>query len=312
MSSVDRFERLIRWYPPTWRARYGAEFVALLEDTHGMSAVTWRERLAIAKSGSAERARSTGLLGDSASPNERIRAGSLLILCAWAFFMLAGGIFAKFTEQWSAVTPTADRWIPSDGYSAVQWAGIVGVVLILAAVLVVLPALVRLVRDEGWAVIRPPILRAALVVAATTAFTGGLVIWAHHLGAHDRNGGLRPYHLIVLPIWVLAVAAALGFSTAAAVAVVRRLDLSQRTLRVLGGMAIVLTLIMVLIMAGTLVWWGSMAAYAPGFLGNGALSTSNVVPPPMIIAGVLMLLGVAMAATGAVRVTRSIGNRVFP
>jgi hypothetical protein len=51
MSRADRFERLIRWYPPTWRARYGVEFVALLEDTHGMGDVPWRERLAIAKSG---------------------------------------------------------------------------------------------------------------------------------------------------------------------------------------------------------------------------------------------------------------------
>jgi len=83
MSRADRFERLIRWYPPTWRARYGVEFVALLEDTHGQGDVPWRERLAIAKSGSVERARSAGLLGDSAGPDERIRAGSLLILCAW-------------------------------------------------------------------------------------------------------------------------------------------------------------------------------------------------------------------------------------
>jgi hypothetical protein len=311
MSSADRFERLIRWYPPTWRARYGVEFVALLEDTHGMNDVPWRERLAIAKSGSVERARSAGLLGDSASPNERIRAGSLLILCAWAFFMLAGGIFAKFTEHWSAVTPTADRWIPSDGYRAVQWAGILGVVVVLAAVVVVLPAFVRLVREKGWAVVRTPILRSVLVVAATTAFMAGLVIWAHHLGAHDRNDGLLPYHLIV-PLWVLAVAAALGFSTAAAVAVARRLDLSQRELRALGGMAIALAVIMVVIMAGTLAWWGSMAAYAPGFLGNGALSTSNVLPPAMIVAGILMLLGVATAATGAVRVARSIGTRESP
>ena len=97
--------------------------MALFEDTHGMGDVPWRERLAIARSGSVERARSTGLLGDSANPDERIGAGSLLILCAWAFFMLAGGIFAKFTEHWSAVTPTVDRWIPSDGYSAVRTEG---------------------------------------------------------------------------------------------------------------------------------------------------------------------------------------------
>ena len=120
---------------------------------------------------------------------------------------------------------------------------------------------------------------------------------------------LLPYHLIV-PLWALTVAAALGFSTAAAVAVARRLDLSQRGLRALGGMAIALTLIMVVITAGALAWWGSMAAYAPGFLGNGALATSNVLPPAMIVSGLLMLFGVATAATGAVRVARSIGNRV--
>jgi hypothetical protein len=75
-------------------------------------------------------------------------------------------------------------------------------------------------------------------------------------------------------------------------------------------MAIALTVIMVVIMAGALAWWGSMAAYAPGFLGNGALTTSNVLPPAMIVAGILMLFGVATAATGAVRVARSIGNTV--
>ena len=309
MSNADRFERLIRWYPPTWRARYGVEFVALLEDTHGMGDVPWRERLAIAKSGSVERARSAGLLGDSASPNERIRAGSLLILCAWALLHAGGWDLRQIHRALVRRDADSRPLDPERRLRAVQWAGIVGVAVVLAAVVVVLPAFIRLVREEGWAVVQTPILRAALVVATTMAFTAGLVIWAHHLGAHDRNGGPLPYHLIV-PLWVLALAASLGFSTAAAVAVARRLDLSRRGLRALGGMAIALTVIMVVIMAGALAWWGSMAAYAPGFLGNGALTTSNVLPPAMIVAGILMLFGVATAATGAVRVARSIGNRV--
>jgi MFS family permease len=309
MSGTSRFERMIRWYPPSWRARYGEEMVALLEDTHGTGAAPWRERLAIARAGSIERARSAGLLGDSASPNERVRAGSLLVLCAWAFFMLAGGIFAKFTEQWSAATPRTDRWLPSDGYGAVQWAGIVGVVVVLAAALIVLPAFLRLIRQEGWAAVRTPMIRALLAVAVTTGFTVGVVIWAHRLSPHDRNGGLVPYQLVVL-LWVLGIAAALAFSTAAAVAVARHLDLAPRTIRVLGGLAIGLALIMAVVTAGTIVWWGGVAAYAPGFLGSGALSTSTVVPPPMIIAGVLMLTGLVLAGLGAVRVVGSLEPRV--
>jgi hypothetical protein len=103
VNGNDRFERMIRWYPTQWRARYGDEMAALLEDTHGMSAVPLRDRISLAKSGSMERAREAGLIGDSSEPDERIRTGSLLVLCGWALFMVAGAIFAKFTEHWDAV-----------------------------------------------------------------------------------------------------------------------------------------------------------------------------------------------------------------
>ena len=100
MSSADRFERLIRWYPPTWRARYGAEFVALLEDTHGMSDVPWRERLAIAKSGSVERGGSSRTAWWFGQP-ERTDPGWVPAHFVRVGFLHAGGwdLRQKFTES---------------------------------------------------------------------------------------------------------------------------------------------------------------------------------------------------------------------
>jgi hypothetical protein len=39
------------------------------------------------------------------NPAERVRSGSLLVLCGWALFVIAGSAFAKMTEQWVGATP---------------------------------------------------------------------------------------------------------------------------------------------------------------------------------------------------------------
>jgi hypothetical protein len=147
------------------------------------------------------------------------------------------------------------------------------------------------------------------VGSATIALTAGGIVWAHQLSYHDRNGGLVPYEVFFL-IWGLAIAASIAAGTAAAVSVGRRLNLSVRTKRVLPGMAIALTFMMTVIIAGTVTWWGTEATYAPQFLrngiGNGVLTTSSTVPPALVIAGVLMVLGLAIAAFGALRVARSL------
>ncbi len=304
---------MLGWYPPSWRARYGDEMIALLEDTHGTSDVPFRDRLSIAKAGVGERARLAGVLGDSTGPNERLRAGALLVLCAWSMFIVAGSIFAKFSEGWRLVTPIADRGLSNDAYSAVVWGSAVGVAIVVAAAFVIIPGFIRLVRKAGWAPIRSPMLRAMVVGAAAVALTAGLIVWAHHLSYHDRNGGLVIYGWFFL-LCCLAIVAAIATSTAAAVSVTRRLDLSQRTLRALGAMAVGLTLIMTVIVAGTLTWWAAIATDAPRVLrngiGNGVLVTSDILPSTLVIVGVFMLIGLGIAALGAVRVTESLRSSI--
>jgi len=41
----------MRWYPKSWRARYGEGLTALLEDTHGDKALSWKLRSSIARAG---------------------------------------------------------------------------------------------------------------------------------------------------------------------------------------------------------------------------------------------------------------------
>jgi hypothetical protein len=304
MNDDDRFIRLLRWYPPSWRARYGGELAALLEDTHGTNAVPFRQRCAIAWAGTAERARTAGLLGDSAGPNERLRAGSILVLCAWGLFMVAGGIYAKFTDNWFAMTPALHRELPQAGYAAVQWAGVVGVALVVAAAVLVVPACVRLLRQGGWASLRRPLLRALTVGAGAVALTAALVVWAHQINAHDRNGRLLAYG-IVFVVWSLVLIAAVAATTAAAVAVGRRLDLSRPILQMLGSLAVALAVTMAAVLAAVIAWWSAMATNAPWVMrqgiGNGFPFTSGTIPPTLVLVGMLMLIGVAVAAAGIVR-----------
>jgi hypothetical protein len=304
MTGSDRFERLIRWYPTAWRARYGDELTALLEDTYGTGRVPSRVRLGLAASGSLERARTAGLIGNSLPPDERMRGGSLLVLCGWALTMFAGSLFAKFSEHWDAVTPRDRRWLPGDGYSAVQWAGVVGVLLVLVAALVALGPFVRLIRGGGWPTVRRPVLRALAAGAGAAVMTAGVVVVAHHVGPHDRNSGRWGYGLFVLA-WGLTLVAALSTATAAAVSVARGISLTPRTSRFLAGLAVALTVLLVVVAAGTAVWWTGVATYSPRFLGSGMLGTGNVLPPPLLAAAALLSAGLVLAVAGTVRIGRS-------
>lgn len=49
---ATRATRVLRWYPTAWRERYGAELVALLDDTHADASLSVRERCSLARAGS--------------------------------------------------------------------------------------------------------------------------------------------------------------------------------------------------------------------------------------------------------------------
>ncbi|MGA2304310.1 MAG: hypothetical protein ABSH29_08930 [Acidimicrobiales bacterium] len=295
---------LLRWYPARWRARYGDEFIAMIEDDLGGRRPDMRYRLSIARSGLNERLRDAGLVGNSV-PSERVRGGALTVLCAFALFVIPGVAFAKISEHWDQSFQRGPRHLPAVSFNLLaSLAGACGVAMALAAV-ALLPTFVKFVRAGGWPAIRRRVKWAVITTLATAAVVGGLGVWASHLTSHQRNTGFGWYQLFFVIAAVLFAAAVATWSVAA-VAVTRRLDIRSGQLKVAGVLAVSVGLCMPLMTAAAAFWWGSMATTAPWFLAGTPMGSS---PSPWAanLLGVLIVMTIASGAGmfGVLRVIRS-------
>ncbi len=306
MARADRrLTRLLRCYPPSWRQRYGEELRVLVEDTYGDEQMPLHDQLSIVRAGLHERVRASGLAGTD-DPAGQVRSGALLVLCAWSVLVVGGCAFAKFAEHWDAATPAGSRAVPAAAYAAVVVGAVVGATLIVVAAATVLPAFVQLLREGEWQSIRRPVGRAIVVSAVAAVATAGLVAWAHHLGSATRNTTIWPYGFVVL-VWGGLLMASIGCCTAAVVATTRRLDLSDRRLRALGSLALLALLPLGVVALATFLWWYAVAASTPSFFAGAGLGSTGSPFAPMIAgAGLLMLVALAIAASGAGRLRTSL------
>lgn len=310
--TAEAYERLVRWYPQQWRERYGDEMAALLEDSYATAGeVPRRQRVSLAWSGLAERARSAGLVGWSAEPDTRVRAGSLLVLCGWAFYIVAGAMFGKLTDRWSTESSHGSHWVATGSFSLVAVAGVVGCLIVLLAAVMVLPAFVRFLAAGRWHEVARPVVVSIASGVVALGLLGFLVVRAHGMSAHDRNGGSPLYSALFLIVGAV-VFLAVGCATGAAVAVARRVDLSRPLVRTLGVMAIGLVGAMALAWASLVIWWATEATNSIGFLsqsmGNGEPYSSSVVPPTLLASGLLTTVGLGLGLFGLVRIVGSLGD----
>jgi len=302
---------LLWWYPPGWRERYGDEFDALMEDTLGDRPPTRRFRLTIALAGLRERGSEMGVMGDSIPPVDRARAGSLLVLCAWAVFVVAGSSFAKLSEGFRLADPTRTASVSSGAYRSVMVMAIVACLVVLAGMAITVPAFLRFLKTGGWPLIRRFVIRALLASVVGLSALTAVVGLAHTLTPAQRGGELvnHPviwYYQLAFIATVLLLAVALGLWTIAAVVTVRRLDLTGTVVFAEAHLAAAAAGAMVLMTVATAVWWGSIASSAPWFL-QGAPAGSAGSPFNVQLVGtmVLMLVASILAGYGVCRVTRS-------
>ena len=291
--------RLLRVYPSAWRARYGDELANLLEEIGGGARMSWRVRLDVVRAGVAERVRVLGLGG--LPPRERAREGSLLVLYAWMLFVLAGFGVQKASEHWRAATPAARQALPAAAFDVLLAAAGVGSALVLLAVATSLPRLAALIRGGGWAEIRRPILRAAVLSLATVGATFGLGAWAHSLSSAARNGGNAAYVGVFLA-WVALFAACLFAWAAAAAATARRLTPPAGMLRFEVWLGAAVSAAMAVMTIATAVWWASLASAAPWFFqGRPAGSSASALVPSIVVPSLLMLFATSLGLVGARR-----------
>jgi hypothetical protein len=281
---------------------------ALMEDTFEGQRPKLSLRLSMAWAGLRERGHESGLIGDTPSPSERSRSGSLLILCAWAAFVLAGCSYAKMSEHFSSAMPPGTRALPQAAIHVVTVAAAAGACLVTIGGLVALPAFVRFIRQGGWAHLRRHFIRAATVSVLAVAMLFALAHWAVHLSEYQRNGSDGWYSLAVTA-WVLLVAVVVALWTIAGVASVRRLSFAPRVLLTESALGVALTSVMALITTATALWWATIAAHAPWFLqGTTAGTPASPVTLNLVVTLTLMVLALGVAVYGTIRIVGSWGN----
>jgi hypothetical protein len=300
VSAARTGERLLRFYPPAWRRRYGEELAGLIVEASDGGRVPWRTRLDVALAGGRERVRSAGLEpGDS--PAERVRARFLLVLCAWALLVLGGAVAGKFSEHWRDAVPAGGSGLASAAFTVLIAAAGWGSALVLAGVAAAVPSFLRSLPGGGWGRVRRPLAAAALAGLALVAATAALALWAGGLSSAQREGGDAAYSAAFV-VWALLVAGTIATCAGAAVAIAGRIELPDRLLRLEAWLAAGATVAMAAVTAATLVWWIALADAAPWFFsGAQARSSGGSTLAPQLLAAAAVMVAATLLAAGASR-----------
>ena len=298
-------DRRLRWYPRSWRARYGEELVALLDDEYE-GHLPVRVHFGLVTGGLRQRARRSGLVGDSVPATQGVRAGALVVLAAWVAFTIAGISFAKFSDHFDEALPhdMGAHRLTDLAFTVLQTVAGAASVLVVVGALLALPALVRYLRAGGWNSVRGHCLRALVCTGLTVVVTVPLVVWAHHLTPRQRDGGLHLYGALFL-IWAALIVTTFTLWTVVAIVAANRVVFSKAIMTVEAILAVVIAVAMAVMVGATAVWWGAMAKGAPAFLNSNPGGVPGSPWDVWLVATVaLMVLAMGAAAAGVIREAR--------
>jgi hypothetical protein len=297
-----RAAQLLRWYPRSWRDRYGAEFAELLLADFAEQPRNWRRGIDVASHGLLARLADAGLMSRRPPPEQPLAT----VGCALAAFgVLAVAMLAQLATGWQWVSPGSSY---VTGATLVMTLAAAGIGLIgLGAVVPVSWQILVAVARRNERVMRPAGLALGCGVALAlgakhfqnswpgTGGTGaehGLVpggmaafgwastlsvtsFWAHP-GLLGRFPAAELAWMMLSPVAGIALAGAL-------VTTVRRLSLPRRLVGYLGRLA-----------RGA--WWAS-AAFAAGaamwMLGRS--STAGLFRPGLVDGAELVIMMLALA-----------------
>jgi len=255
MTSVTPW--LLRLYPAAWRARYGEEFAALLEDCRPTALALLDVFL--------------GALDAHITPFDadgrilrmlnRPRRTAIAVFCAYVAFVVAGIGFNQMIED-DLRTLNAHPAIAA-AYYVVYWGSAVSVLAILAGALPIgLAVARRALAGRRWdiiALLAVPVVALAAWLGWTLALINGL----------PRAVGLDPSQGAKNIVWVswvgLFVLAAIVSAAAVSIAVSRG-EVAPRLYRFALGPAAVATLAMAVMLGGVVAWGLLVRAELPAYL----------------------------------------------
>ena len=187
-----RAERLLRWYPKSWRARYGDEFAALLISDLSERPRSWPRTADVVRSAMVARLTGAGLTRHRLEPTEQVRASLACLGCTVAVFVAFGAaLWAQLTVGWQWAAPAA----VGTAAAMVVMSSVMFVFAalgLLAAVPVAASVLVHIGRRQTRGLVRPTALflgAAALLIVGSRHFGNG---WPGTGGHHWVHQGLVP------------------------------------------------------------------------------------------------------------------------
>jgi hypothetical protein len=185
-----RAAALLRWYPRSWRDRYGDEFTELLLADLAERPACWRRTADVVRSGMLARLTCTGLSGHELAPADCVRACMATIGCAAAAALLFGSaMLAQLATGWQWASPRA---------SSAE----VGTLVLAAAVCCLLVIAVAAALPVAWAAGRELVAdpHGALIWPAWLTLTcaAGLITGARHFqNGWPGTGGTGAHHGLV-------------------------------------------------------------------------------------------------------------------
>jgi hypothetical protein len=266
-------------YPPSWRARYGDEVHALLQESGGLrdvASVAWRALPAWIWP--------PAHLHDRAA---RMRASLSTGLLAWSFLTGLGLVFAQLT-QFQGLNPPGHQMIKMS-YLVFDAALALS---IAAAGLGGLPLWLLMLRQAHREHGRRDVACLLLPLIAPAAFVAGLSVTARLVGG---AGGVSPWWFLVLTLvgFAAATAAAAGPGLA-----MRRLQPRGPALRLAAAAGGVAAAAIVVAAAAIIVAVTGLCLWARGFAGY-----HHATVPGVYLA--LVVVAAAVTAVSATRGTRA-------
>ncbi|HEY1825919.1 MAG TPA: hypothetical protein VGG21_08180 [Acidimicrobiales bacterium] len=298
-------QQLLRWYPHSWRERYGDEFLALVHDELGEKTPTFRYQIACARAGLHQRLRAGELFARGTDPAVQLRSATLLVLSMWTLFVLGGLSLQKTSEHFARALPRGARPSGQDAFNAVEIFAIASLAAVVVGVVATLPAIFRFLRSGGWLDVRSR-ARWSFFASGVTAGVVALVsLWAHHLSEFQRNGGDGLYSAAFAAL-ALLVALTLVLWTSTAVAIAKRLGLSRSIVKLESALSVAVVVCMAAVTICTGWWWTELATHASWFLtGAPSGSTSSAISATMVVTVSVMSMAVLCASLGAARIVGS-------
>jgi hypothetical protein len=185
LTAAERAARLLRYYPPAWRERYGEEFHELLVCDIAERPRSWRRTSDVVRGATVARLAHAGLGGATSPIVDSSRAGlASLACCAAAFVAFGATMWSQLTIGWQWSEPDTAATAAATVVTSIAMFALLA--LAAAAALPLLWSVVsRLVRRTG----------ERLAAPAATALVGGtaLFLGARHFGNGWPGTGGHPW-----------------------------------------------------------------------------------------------------------------------